>query len=94
MESVDLGATPHTVQRWWARGSPGELGHAVIGLGRLQAGPWFVAKAEHGTNMAWLARDERHACDVVQQWIVRRGGIAAWPEVSPAAEVASGRLRQ
>src|ERR1051325_3500592 len=70
MESVDLGATPHTVQRWWARGSPGELGHAVIGLGRLQAGPWFVAKAEHGTNMAWLARDERHARGVAAQGIL------------------------
>jgi len=88
VERIDLGAVGHTVHRWWVRGTRGELGHAVLGLGQLERGGWFVAKAEHGTNMAWLADDERHACEVVQRWISRRGGDQWWRELTRAnAEV-------
>nr|WP_221374422.1 hypothetical protein [Actinoplanes polyasparticus] len=85
MQRIDLAESPHTVTRWWVRGERGELGHAVIGLGRLADQRWFVAKAEHGTNMAWLARDERHGCEVIQAWINRRGGVKMWPEITGKA---------
>lgn len=88
MERIELGVVEHTVRRWWVRGAEGEVGHAVIGLGELAAGRWFVAKAERGTNLAWLARDERHACDVVERWLQHRGGLTLWREVSSRRGIA------
>ena len=84
MQRIDLAELEHTVHRWWIRGRRGDIDHAVIGLGELGDRRWFVAKAERGTNMAWAATDERHACEVVQRWLTRRGGTAVWREVSPA----------
>ena len=78
---MDLAELEHTVQRWWVRGRQGDLDHAVIGLGQTAAGAWFVAKAERGTNMAWLAVDERAACVAVEKWLARRGGPAKWQKL-------------
>lgn len=81
MERVDLGEVQHTVRRWWVRGERGDLDHGVIALGELGCGRWFIAKAERGTNMAWIAGDERAACHAVDRWINRRGGTSAWQEL-------------
>jgi hypothetical protein len=91
VERIDLGSFGHTVRRWWVRGAKGHVGHAVIGLGELADQRWFVAKAERGTNMAWLARDERHACEVVERWLQHRGGMTLWREVGTPRQVHDGR---
>ena len=85
-ERIELAESPHTLHRWWVRGELGDLGHAVIGLGQIETGQWFATRAARGWSRAWAARAERQACDAVQSWINRRGGIAAWQEVTPAGE--------
>jgi hypothetical protein len=87
MQAIDLADAAHVVHRWWITGVPGELGHAVVGLGQLADGRWFAARAGRGWAGAWVARDERQACDAVEAWMRRRGGHQAWREIRPGEPV-------
>ena len=82
MDRIDLAEAKHEVRRRWVRGQPGDIGHATIAYGVTAAGQWFVAQYERRGTIAWLARDEGHAGDVIQKWINRRGGMGRWREIS------------
>ncbi|MFI5898346.1 hypothetical protein ACIA5D_50555 [Actinoplanes sp. NPDC051513] len=88
MERVVLGEAEHRVGRLWVRGRRGNLHHGLIGMGELADRRWFIAKAERGTNMAWIAGDERAACSAVERLIARRGGHETWQEIKPEPQVA------
>lgn len=89
MERIDLAGVDHVVHRWWVKGAPGELGHAVIGLGQLADQRWFAARAGRGWAGVWVARDERQACDAIASWMRRRGGHQAWQEITPGRHEAA-----
>jgi len=81
LERIDLGEQADVdVQRTWGYGDPAVATHRTVGLGVCARG-WFVTKTVRSGTLAWLAPDERTACERVQQWI-RAGG---WAEVSCAA---------
>lgn len=73
MQRIDLAETPHTPHRAWQIHQPGDIRYQRFEYGQLETGRWYAARTGRRGTQAWVARDERQACDTVDQWLRRSG---------------------
>jgi hypothetical protein len=88
MERINLGEHRKTRLRAWAFGNPSHWQYREAVLGQLDDGRWFVSRIGRGWSGAWLARDERQACEAVESWM--RRDADQWRE-TPARFGADGQ---
>lgn len=81
MERINLDELAGVVRvRAWATGAPASWKYAEVAVGTIPAEGypdgvrWWASRAGQRWSGAWLADDERQACEAADSWMRRRGG--------------------